>query len=267
MNHQDGESPRMLLLTPSGMLFNKILILIKFLLWQCVLDTQGAMGLSAVLYMDIKKFLSTTFLFQQLTPSELGVLASICNTKRLKKNQILFSEGDEALAFFAVVYGQIKVFKLSKNGDEQTLHIQAQGDLVAEAVLFGLNTYPAHARALMEALVVSIPKKSLVDLILKDPGLSFKLMAGYSKRLKEFVATIESLALTDPKERLVWYIKRHGQRDKKTITLNLSTSKKELSNMLGITPETLSRTLKVLKRDHILDEKKGVLMLKDLRGF
>ena len=60
-------------------------------------------------------FLKRSFLFSSLSEKELKVVSSFCTLKKVSKGQSLFAEGDLAQAFFFIVYGKIKIFKISLN--------------------------------------------------------------------------------------------------------------------------------------------------------
>ncbi|EKD50255.1 MAG: transcriptional regulator, Crp/Fnr family [uncultured bacterium] len=217
--------------------------------------------------MNIINFLKTIFLFEHLSPNEMALVAKNATEIKLKKNGFLFCDGDPADAFFVVALGTIKVFKASASGAEQPLHTQPARSLIAEAAIFGLDYYPANAKALEDSLVVRIPKKEFVDMIHERPALSLKLMAGYSKRLREFVRTIENLSLNNPQQRLSSHILGNLRTEGKKHYYPLSTSKKELANILGMTPETLSRCLKIMKNKKLLSEKNGELIVASKEKF
>ena len=126
--------------------------------------------------MKINSFLKNIFLFSELTETELNNVASVSALKRVRKGQNIFEEGDTATSFYAVAHGAVKVFKINEQGTENILHVQNDGDLIAEAVLFGIKRYPANCAAIKESTIISIPKEGFVDLILRNPKLSIKFM-------------------------------------------------------------------------------------------
>ena len=98
--------------------------------------------------MDLHKFLSHSFLFSSFTVDEIAKVVQFSSIKNLENNEILFSEGQNASAFFIVVSGRVKISQISAEGAEQILHIHNPGDLVAEASIFDRITYPANCSAI-----------------------------------------------------------------------------------------------------------------------
>jgi CRP-like cAMP-binding protein len=213
--------------------------------------------------MDIRKFLSNTFLFASFTEKEIDLLLASTSLKKVGRGEQIFSEGIDATAFFIVVSGKIKIYKLSPDGKEYTLHIHGPGDLIAEAAIFDSMVYPASCMALEDTTLVRMSRKEFLNLIKEHPELSLKMMSGYSKRLRQFVAKIEELSLKDIKSRLAGYLIENSSIENGVAICHLSYSKKELSSLLGTIPETLSRALAFLKQKKLIIEKDNTIIIPD----
>ena len=213
--------------------------------------------------MNINQFLQQTFLFSSFTEKEIGMIGASASVKKFGKGEQVFSEGVEATAFYIVVTGRVKIYKLSPDGKEYTLHIHGPGDPVAEAAIFDDMVYPASCMALEDSGLVRISRDGFLSLIKKMPELALKMMSGYSKRLRQFVAKIEELSLKDIKSRLAAYLLENSITDKGLTVCRLTYSKKEISSLLGTIPETLSRALAFLKQKKLITEKTGTIVIPD----
>jgi len=213
--------------------------------------------------MDIRTFLLNTFLFSSFSEKEIDLLETSVAPKKVRKGEQIFSEGMEATAFFLIVDGKVKIYKLSPDGKEHTLHIHGTGDLVAEAAIFDAMVYPASCAALEDSTLVRISGEGFRNLVRMNPELAFKMMSGYSRRLRQFVAKIEELSLKDIKARLAGYILDHSTVEQGTTVCHLGYSKKELASLLGTIPETLSRALAFLKQKKLIIEKENMILVPD----
>jgi len=213
--------------------------------------------------MEIRKFLSNTFLFTSFTEKEIDLLLVSTSLKKVGRGEQIFSEGIDATAFFIVVSGKVKIYKLSPDGKEYTLHIHGPGDLVAEAAIFDSMVYPASCLALEDTTLMRVSREGFLNLIRAHPELSLKMMSGYSKRLRQFVAKIEELSLKDIKTRLAGYLIENSSVENGVAVCHLSYSKKELSSLLGTIPETLSRALAFLKQKKLIIEKDNTITIPD----
>ena len=213
---------------------------------------------------DIAQFLSTIFLFESLTADQIELLEAFSALKNFRKGEHLFSDGQRATAFFIIVSGKVKLYKLSADGNEQILHIQTPGDLVAEAIIFDFETYPAYCQALEDTTLIRLPKSEFIKLLEHFPGICFKIMSAYSRRLRHLVALIEELSLHDIKSRLAKYLIQNSRKENNQRFCELMLSKKDLASVLGTIPETLSRTLNYFKKEKIIAEKKNDIIILDL---
>lgn len=213
--------------------------------------------------MDIRKFLLNTFLFDSFTEKELSLLEPSLSLKKVQKGEQIFSEGMDASAFFIVVSGKVKIYKVSPDGKEYTLHIHGPGDLVAEAAIFDLMVYPASCISIENSTLIRVSREGFISLINNHPVLSLKMMSGYSKRLRHFVAKIEELSLKDMKARLAGYLLENSTVENRVTVCHFLYSKKELSSLLGTIPETLSRALAFLKQKGFIVEKDNLIIIPD----
>jgi len=213
--------------------------------------------------MDIRKFLSTTFLFNSFNEMEIDLLSASAAVKHVQKGEQIFSERSDATAFFIVISGKVKIYKLSPDGKEHTLHIHGPGDLVAEAAIFDSMRYPASCMSMEDSQLIRISRDGFLALIKNHPEMALKMMSGYSKRLRQFVAKIEELSLKDIKSRLAGYLLENSSEKSGVVTCRLVYSKKELASFLGTIPETLSRALAFLKQKKLITEKDNTIIIPD----
>ncbi len=215
---------------------------------------------------DLEKFLPQIFLFKELSPDEVKLLASQCTIKRLNRNEVIFSQGQIASAFFVVIYGKVGVYKVSATGAEQAIHYHEDYDLVAEAAIFGESSYPASAKSLKESLIVRVPKAAIVELITGNPLISLKIFSGYSKRMREFIDMVEYLSLDDVYQRVRKYLQKKSVNRNGSNIVELSITKKEVASLLGIAPETLSRTFRKMKANGEIEEREHQIILQQSLG-
>ncbi len=218
--------------------------------------------------MKVVQILKNVFIFKRFTDDQLEQIARFVTPIQLKKGDLLFVQGEEVSAFFAIAYGRLAVFRSSKAGLEQTLHIANDREVVAEAAIFGKSEFPASCKALKDSLVLKVPKGPFIEYMMQHPEAAISVMAAYSIRLREFVTMIEYLSLDDVRLRVIKYLQRNCRPlQAGGMGLELTMSKKELAGLLGTAPETLSRTLKKLRDEQILVEEGKVLKICDPSTF
>lgn len=214
--------------------------------------------------MDIIAFLTKTFLFESLSKSHTELLACIAEEKHVQKGDIIFSDGMPAQAFYIIVSGSAKIYKLSADGNEQIIHIHHSGELMAEAIIFEFKTYPAFCEALEDTDLLRFSKKSFLEILRQAPELTFNIMSAYSRRLRQLINKIEELSLHNIKSRLAVYLLKNSKMIDNIPVCTLKLSKKDLAAVLGTIPETLSRTLQFFKKEEIIDVSKDEIIILDI---
>lgn len=180
---------------------------------------------------------------------------------------MIFHEGDKADGLYMVVNGTIKVFKLSMDGKEQILHIYGPGHTFGEVPVFEGKNFPASSMALEKSDIIFLPRNKFVDLISRTPGLGMNLLADLSRRLREFTIQVEQLSLKEVPARLAAYILTLSREQKNQKKVTLPISKAQLSNLIGTTPETVSRMLKKMMDASLVEVQTKTILIKDLEGL
>lgn len=196
--------------------------------------------------MDTEQLLRNCYLCQDLDEGELSALSEIGSTRSLTKGQILFLEGDQALGFYVLLSGKIRIYKVSPDGKEYTLHVIGPGQMFAEAAIFRGNTFPANCAAIEDSIVTFFPKDRFIGLVTRYPQVSLKMISALSGFVREFNQQVEDLSLKEVSARLASHLLRMSEKSGSDEFI-LETTKSELASSLGTISETLSRNFKHMR--------------------
>jgi CRP/FNR family transcriptional regulator len=163
--------------------------------------------------------------------------------------------------------GKIKVFKLSYEGKEQILHIYGPDHSFGEVPVYEGKNFPASSMALEKSVILFLPRDKFVDLITQTPGLGMNLLADLSRRLREFTIQIENLSLKEVPARLAAYVLTLSKEQKNEEQVVLPISKAQLSNLIGTTPETISRILKKMMDSSYIKVETKTILIEDYEGL
>ncbi len=207
--------------------------------------------------MERIELLKKSLLFSGLSESDLSQLAMIAVQRNFRKGETLFSEGDDANGFYLLISGSLKLCRVSPDGREKVLHFVKPGESFAEAAFFGNGKYPAEARALEHGEAIYLPKGGFMELLGRNPNFALNLVISLSLMLRHFARQIEELSFADVTSRLASFLLRRAE-EKSTnyggiIYIDLGIKKGELASRLGTANETISRTLRKLKDEGIID--------------
>jgi CRP/FNR family transcriptional regulator len=211
--------------------------------------------------------LETIPMFEGLPREQLTDLAVISLEQIISQGQSIFMEGDEGIGFYVVVSGRVKVYKLSPEGKEQILHIFGPGEPFGEVPVFEGRHFPASAEALAKTRLLFFPRASFVALIKRNPSLALNMLAVLSRRLRRFTDLIDDLSLKEVPGRLAAYLLYLSEQNRESSDLNLTITKGQLASLLGTIPETLSRILRKMSAEGLIESAGPRIKIVDRRGL
>ena len=95
-------------------------------------------------------------LFRGLKPETVEHIAKPATAVTLKARSPLFRQGDPATAFFIMIDGWTKHYRLNKSGEEAVIHVFTKGESFAEAAALTGARFPATAEAAAPKIFVFI---------------------------------------------------------------------------------------------------------------
>ena len=93
---------------------------------------------------------------------------------------------------FVIQEGQVEVVA-ERDGQEVRLAVQGAGQPIGEMAIFDQQLRSATVRALGQARILTVDKKSLVRRIHEDPSLAYYMMQTMSQRVRELDAEVAHL--------------------------------------------------------------------------
>ncbi|MGQ0521672.1 MAG: Crp/Fnr family transcriptional regulator [Actinomycetota bacterium] len=130
-------------------------------------------------------------LFAALPPDVVAGLAAGAEAVTLRRNEVLFGEGDAAAALYLVGRGRIAIVKEAGDGRESVVALMGRGDVFGELGLFDGGARSAAARALEESELVAVSYDSARRALEGDAPALWSVLTLLVSRLR---ATDDSLA-------------------------------------------------------------------------
>jgi len=186
----------------------------------------------------------------------------------MERGESLFHEGDRARQIFLCESGQLKLYRLAPNGNEKIIALLEPGSTFAEATMFmEERIYPVNCEALKTSRVIAFDADDCVAMLREDVNTCFKLLAMFSRRLKQRLTDIEALSLQNATLRVANYVLQLQQSQGGSDSLDLPTSKKHVAGLLALQPETLSRVFAQLQETGIIRVNARRITILDARRF
>lgn len=189
-------------------------------------------------------------LFATLKPAQRERLAGIATSRQLEPDAMLFLEDEPCTGFYVLVEGAIQLTRASAAaGAHPTLAVVTPVNSFAEAAMFGGGAFPATATAVKPSRVYHFPRAAFLGAMRDDPDLALAIIHAQAVWLRRLTTKIEQLSSADSLDRLRAWVAENVPAGG---TLVLPVTKKTLAAQLGMTPETLSRGLRLLQNQGLL---------------
>lgn len=185
--------------------------------------------------------------FRGLKPETVEHIISPAVGVMLKPHEPLFRQGEPATAFFIMIDGWVKLYRITLSGEETVIHVLTKGDSFAEAVAFTGRRYPATAEAVSDSRIVRIPADHVVRCIRESPDIALAMIASTSQHLHHLVEQVEQLKAQSGVQRVAEFLVSLAPVDTGRYEISLPYDKVLIAARLGLKPESLSRAFAKLR--------------------
>ena len=162
------------------------------------------------------------------------------------RDEELFAEGDKAEFFYKVVSGTVRVCKILSDGRRQIESFHFSGDL------FGMESTEEHrftAEAVDDVVVEAYRRSRFSNALRDDPAFGNLLMNSILTSLERAQEHMVLLGRKTAHEKLATFLLDMAKRLNRTDCVPLPMQRTDIADHLGLTIETVSRTLTQMVRE------------------
>lgn len=186
--------------------------------------------------------------------------------QRFARGEEVFAEGDAGTFFYKVVSGTVRTGKLLADGRRQIDAFHLAGDV------FGLESGDRHrftAEAVDEVVVIAYRRSRFASLVHDDPAFGEQLMAAMLTSLDRAHDHMVLLGRKSALEKMASFLLDMARRRPGADKVVLPMQRTDIADHLGLTIETVSRTLTQMVRDGLirLTEAGRTIVLADKAGL
>ena len=183
-----------------------------------------------------------------LDNSELSRMAAIARTQSFAGRQTIVDEGEPAESLFNITSGAVKLYKLLPDGRRQITGFLFEGDFLGIALN---DDYAYTAEAVNDVTLCRYPKARFEALLEEFPKLEKQLLEVASNELAQAQDQMLLLGRKMAQGKEVSFLlllsKRSHARGAPASPISLPMSRADIADYLGLTTETVSRTVTSLK--------------------
>lgn len=205
------------------------------------------------------RVLSRTVGFEKVDPARLAALAELAEVRSYSSGELIFDEGDPAKRFRTVAGGRVKVAKSATSGRLFTAIVGAFGDTLNAVVLFDGSDHFLSARALDEALVLSVPRRDFLDFVAAHPEVAAGIITILGRIVRSGYERAMGMIEDRVEERIVKVL--HMLHNKFGEELRFTAG--ELADLAGTTPESVLRVTGRLRDEGVIETGRGRIIILD----
>jgi CRP/FNR family transcriptional regulator, cyclic AMP receptor protein len=177
-----------------------------------------------------------------------------------QKDEMIFAEGEEALNYFQIKTGSIKMITNSPEGQEFIQGIFKADDSFGEPPLFCSFPYPSFAIVLEPSIIYKLSKDNFFTLLRENFEIHLHMDTVLCQRLRYKSMVLTEISFHNPEHRiqsLLTYLKNESNKEIKNRPPMIRNkheyvvpfTRQQLADMSGLRVETVIRTIKKMEGD------------------
>jgi CRP/FNR family transcriptional regulator len=206
-------------------------------------------------------------IFSDLNQENLQELQLNKRKNFMKKNSLLFSQGEKIHGGYCIQSGVLKTTSITGDGKENIRNIIKDGELAGLVDIFLGDEFQFSCQTISETKICFIEKSFLERMTLESQNLSKVILKKLSLQINALSLVELDLMYKNVKTRVIELLLKledeFGTKNSQGKIIGLDLSRNEMASMLGIAGETLIRVLTQLKQEQIISQEGKYLCIKD----
>ncbi|MFA6191517.1 MAG: Crp/Fnr family transcriptional regulator [Sulfurimonas sp.] len=200
--------------------------------------------------------------FKSLKSEEIKTIDAISNIIKYPQRSILYYENDLHNKIFFLVSGLLKVYKIDKFDNEIFLYHIQESSLISELTTLNNNSIQCFSNAefMEDSIILEVDFIELKKLLSSNNMLNTEFINEVLFKTQQLHCVVNRELVFDATAKVAYML----SDDLKMFN---TLQRQEISFMLHIQPETLSRVLKKLKRNNIIEIENSNITISDYESL
>jgi len=187
----------------------------------------------------------------------MKALFQIAKEHRFQPDETIFQLHQSAKNIYRVVSGEVHLYRLDSQGNRILIFRAYRGDFFAEASLHA-DQYHCYAICVNASIIQSFNTQKVLNLLHKDQEFALSWIKRLSIELRVQRTTAERLHLKSASDRIIHYVRTEGNA---LGEIHIKGTLTEIADVLGLTRETLYRTLASMEKQNIIERADNILRI------
>jgi CRP-like cAMP-binding protein len=206
---------------------------------------------------DRRGLLQANAFFKNLDAAVIDRLVAHAVTRRVRKGAVLFRKDDRGSTLYAVCEGAVRISVPSQQGQDAIFNIVSQGEIFGEIALLDGGNRTADAVAIEDCELMLIERREFIPLLRANPDVAVHLIEILCSRLRRTSEQVEDIVFRDLPGRLAKALLELHRRAGESPTNGIRITQRELSQMIGVSRESVNKQLRSWERRKWLKIERG----------
>jgi CRP/FNR family cyclic AMP-dependent transcriptional regulator len=203
-------------------------------------------------------------LFSMLTADQAQAVADSVVKRRFRRGELVVEQGRKSNALFILLNGRARVLTSDSRGREVILAVLESGDYVGEMSLIDNEPHSATVRAEVQTDMLVLARADFARCLPENSTLSYAILRGLVRRLRNADRQIESLALLDVYGRVARTLLDMAEDDNGVKIIRHKVSRQDMAKVVGASREMVSRVMKDLEDRGVIEtQDNGFVIIKE----
>lgn len=191
-----------------------------------------------------------------LSDKELKRLNESKNVREYLPGEVLFHQGDSCNGIYCFDAGMVGIRKIDADGNSVLLGLVYPGDTIGYRALLAGTDHLVSAEAIKPTTICFIERSTVTALLNENPALGLQFLRHAAEEVNEaeekFLQSVTLSVRARFAHLLLILRERYStSANEEAFSLELPLSRQDLAAMIGVRPETMSRTIRQFEDDGV----------------
>ena len=197
-------------------------------------------------------------LFSSLSVKELAELEAITHRRKVPKNSIVISEGDDSDCLYILASGRAVALRSDESGRQLIVNRFGPWDYFGEMSFFDGHARCATVMTKEACLLITIQRNDFLTFATRHPAVCWNVINALLEKLRHATQQIEELAFLDVYGRFARFLTENQDKDGEVLE---RLTQQELADIIGTSRETVCRISNELIAGGYISRHKGKIAI------
>ena len=204
-------------------------------------------------------------MFNNISESTIGKTLEESDVKEHRAGEILFEDKEDVFTVYFVLKGIVSLYKINECGQKKVIFMLGKGKIINEVIIKELPA-SINCEIFEDAVILGIKKEKLLNIMKEDFDLCKNIIISLSSKTRRLYRQLKNTPSSIKIEKrlaakLYKLAKDYGVEHEDGIVIDMEISITYMADLLGSQRETVSRAMKVLQKNNLINYKSKKIII------